>query len=250
MLSGQNAVTWGETLPSTLHLQVIENACAGCHMAEGEIGESVPLSGGHSFAMRTPENVANVEACSGCHGDIGEDFNEITATVDGNKDHDGDGVEEGLQEEVHGLLELIIENIPNDGNGHPMIEDSTVTLLEAQAAYNYLMVEEDRSFGIHNPKFTVALLKLTLEKLGVSAVERTDVLPSVYSLEQNYPNPFNPTTIINFSIPEAGNVKLAIYDALGREVKLLVDQKMNAGNYNADWNASSYAAGIYFYQFP
>ena len=81
------------------------------------------------------------------------------------------------------------------------------------------MVEEDRSFGIHNPEFTLALLKLTLEKLGISAVERTDILPSVYSLEQNYPNPFNPTTIINFSIPKSADVRLAIYDALGREAR-------------------------------
>jgi hypothetical protein len=249
MLAGQNAVTWGETLPSTLHINIVSNACVGCHMAEGEIDAegNIPLSGGHSFGMRTPEGVANVEACSACHGNIGEDFNEITSNFEGSKDHDGDGVEEGLQEEVHGLLDLIIANIPNDGSGHPMVEDSTVTLVEAQAAFNYLMVYEDRSFGIHNPKFTVALLKLTLEKLGVSAVEKTDILPSVYSLEQNYPNPFNPTTIINFSIPESGNVKLAIYDALGREVDILIDKEMTAGNYNADWNASNFAAGIYFY---
>ena len=83
---------------------------------------------------------------------------------------------------------------------------------------------------------------------GATAVEREgDIIPDEYALSQNYPNPFNPTTILNFSILESGNVKLAIYDALGREVELLVDQKMNAGNYNAEWNASSYAAGIYFY---
>jgi hypothetical protein len=78
-------------------------------------------------------------------------------------------------------------------------------------------------------------------------VEKTDMMPKTYSLEQNYPNPFNPTTVINFSIPKEGNVKLAIYDALGREVEMLVDKKMDAGNYNADWNAANYAAGIYFY---
>ena len=83
--------------------------------------------------------------------------------------------------------------------------------------------------------------------MGISAVERTDVVPAVYSLEQNYPNPFNPATIINFSIPKSADVRLAIYDALGREVDILIDKEMTAGNYNVDWNASGYAAGIYFY---
>ncbi|MFC2102946.1 choice-of-anchor D domain-containing protein [Bacteroidota bacterium] len=74
-----------------------------------------------------------------------------------------------------------------------------------------------------------------------------DLVPSYFSLEQNYPNPFNPSTKIEFKIPEAGLISLIVYDILGREVKILVDKEMNAGNYTVDFNAAGLASGIYFY---
>ncbi len=73
-------------------------------------------------------------------------------------------------------------------------------------------------------------------------------IPASYSLDQNYPNPFNPVTNIKFGIPKAGNVKLVIYDLSGREVSRLVDQSLNAGYYNADFNAVNLASGVYFYR--
>ena len=72
-------------------------------------------------------------------------------------------------------------------------------------------------------------------------------LPVDYTLSQNYPNPFNPTTKINFSLPEASNVKLSIYNILGQEVQTLVNEQLSAGNYNVDFNASNLSSGIYFY---
>lgn len=73
-------------------------------------------------------------------------------------------------------------------------------------------------------------------------------IPQGFSLEQNYPNPFNPVTNIKFSIPKSGNVKLVIYDISGREVRRLVDQNLNAGYYNSDFNAANLASGVYFYR--
>jgi hypothetical protein len=72
--------------------------------------------------------------------------------------------------------------------------------------------------------------------------------PVEFALEQNYPNPFNPTTTINYSIPEAGNVELKVYDVLGNEVADLVNQEMAPGNYSANFDASSLASGIYIYR--
>jgi hypothetical protein len=71
--------------------------------------------------------------------------------------------------------------------------------------------------------------------------------PVNFALEQNYPNPFNPTTTINYSIPEAGNVELKVFDVLGNEVATLVNEEKTAGNYIANFNASSFASGIYIY---
>jgi hypothetical protein len=73
-------------------------------------------------------------------------------------------------------------------------------------------------------------------------------LPSKYFLGQNYPNPFNPVTNISFSIPQTGLVKLVVFDVMGREVATVVNKNMTAGNYTADFNASSLASGIYFYK--
>lgn len=77
--------------------------------------------------------------------------------------------------------------------------------------------------------------------------------PTVFELSQNFPNPFNPTTTINFSVPQNGNVSLKIYDVLGRHVATLVDGSYSAGNYNLMWNATDVngnlvSNGIYFYK--
>ncbi|MFA5011669.1 MAG: exo-alpha-sialidase [Ignavibacteria bacterium] len=71
---------------------------------------------------------------------------------------------------------------------------------------------------------------------------------SEFSLEQNYPNPFNPTTNIKFAIPRASSVKISVFDATGREVKVLVNEQLQPGTYQADWNASAYSSGVYFYK--
>ena len=82
--------------------------------------------------------------------------------------------------------------------------------------------------------------------LGIEPV--SNEIPEKFSLEQNYPNPFNPVTNIVFEIPKSSFVNLKVYDALGREIETLVSQQMQAGKYNADWNAENYPSGVYFYR--
>jgi 5'-nucleotidase len=71
--------------------------------------------------------------------------------------------------------------------------------------------------------------------------------PVEFALEQNYPNPFNPTTTIRYSIPEDGNVELKLYDILGNEVATLVNEVKSPGNYAAEFDASTFASGVYIY---
>jgi len=73
-------------------------------------------------------------------------------------------------------------------------------------------------------------------------------LPIAYSLGQNYPNPFNPTTLIRYSLPASGQVSLAIYDVLGREVAALVDARQESGYYETEWDATGFSSGVYFYR--
>ena len=83
----------------------------------------------------------------------------------------------------------------------------------------------------------------------VTSVEEIyeNVIPEKFYLSQNYPNPFNPSTTIEFQLPEAGTVALKVYDVLGEEVKTLIDQRMNSGNYKIIFDGSGLSSGIYFY---
>lgn len=73
-------------------------------------------------------------------------------------------------------------------------------------------------------------------------------LPESFSLSQNYPNPFNPVTNIKFSVATPGLTKIQVYNSLGQNVATLVNQVLQAGTYDADWNASGYSSGVYFYR--
>ena len=78
--------------------------------------------------------------------------------------------------------------------------------------------------------------------------ENENNIPLEYGLKQNYPNPFNPTTNIEFSIPKSEFVTLKVYNILGEEVATLVSEKLAAGSYKYDWNASDLASGVYLYR--
>ena len=75
-----------------------------------------------------------------------------------------------------------------------------------------------------------------------------EAAPTSFRLLQNYPNPFNPTTTIAFDVPRATNVELTVYDMLGRQVAVLVNERYEAGRYKATFDASQFASGVYFYR--
>jgi hypothetical protein len=87
-------------------------------------------------------------------------------------------------------------------------------------------------------------------------IKKISTIAEVFALGQNYPNPFNPVTRIRFSIPLSRGVsegrgvfaKLIIYDAQGKQVAVLVNEQLSSGKYEYDWDASSYASGVYYYK--
>jgi hypothetical protein len=84
--------------------------------------------------------------------------------------------------------------------------------------------------------------------VGVDENENQDDLPVDFALNQNYPNPFNPVTKISYSLSQPGLVSLKVFDMLGKEIATLVDGFQNAGNHAAEFNASRFASGVYFYR--
>ncbi|MCD6308280.1 MAG: T9SS type A sorting domain-containing protein, partial [Candidatus Latescibacteria bacterium] len=80
-----------------------------------------------------------------------------------------------------------------------------------------------------------------------NAVGVANDAPAAFSVEQNAPNPFNPTTTINFTLAEAGDVAVEVYNTAGQKVATLSDGFMGAGAHSVEWDASSFSSGVYFY---
>jgi hypothetical protein len=87
---------------------------------------------------------------------------------------------------------------------------------------------------------------LSVDKITSVKGNETAIANAFY-LKQNYPNPFNPVTNIEYYIPEAGNVKIVVFDALGREAEIIYQGNQIEGKHIVSWNGSQYASGIYFY---
>lgn len=92
-------------------------------------------------------------------------------------------------------------------------------------------------------------IAISSETVGITEVPGT-VIPKEFALMQNYPNPFNPVTKIQFNVPAGynGNVNISVYDMTGKLISQIVNQNFSAGTYEADWNASGSASGVYYYK--
>jgi len=94
---------------------------------------------------------------------------------------------------------------------------------------------------------------VTVKSSAVRSLETGDNVPTTYALEQNYPNPFNAATVVRFSMPHDGRVRLEVFDVLGRKVRTLLDDVKPLGLYAVDWdgtgdNGTPVSTGVYFYR--
>jgi len=208
----------------------------------------------HEFAMDSAGVKDFVGICNQCHSEVTSSFDQKMAR----QDYDGNGKIESFITEVNGLLAKLKAKLPQDATGAVIgaAKDSTKIYNRpdlVQGIWNYNLIIEDRSNGIHNPAYTIALLQASLAAISTS-VEKTDAnIPGSFALGQNYPNPFNPTTRISFSLPQRSNVRLEVYDMLGKQVATLLNESREAGNWNADWNGldrngKHVSSGVYFYR--
>lgn len=146
----------------------------------------------------------------------------------------------------------------------PMETDYTMTPEEATQAAG--SIKAKNNIPIHtsvppNPYSDAAVARFTppnklIVRPGASialnssatSVEKSTLSPEGFRLEQNYPNPFNPTTVISYQLSVNSDMKLSIFDVLGREVATLVNEKKPAGSYTVQWNAAGMPSGTYFYK--
>ncbi len=112
--------------------------------------------------------------------------------------------------------------------------------------HSYSFVDQSLAAGSYSYRLKQIDLDGTYEYSNIVNVEI--ITPVEFELSQNYPNPFNPSTTIKFSIPEGSQVSLKIYNSLGQEIKILVNQFMEAGVHNVNFNAIGLNSGMYFYR--
>lgn len=111
---------------------------------------------------------------------------------------------------------------------------------------NYSFVDNNLAVGQYSYRLKQIDFDGTSELSDVVNVEVIN--PAQFDLSQNYPNPFNPSTTIKFSLPEASNVTLKVFNTLGEEVTVLVNRIMEAGTHEVNFEASQLQSGIYFYR--
>lgn len=129
---------------------------------------------------------------------------------------------------------------------YPMNTAFAETLTDLEIPYEFQTFVGDHYSADRLPVGLIFLDSVLNSATTVSDV--TPILPETVSLMQNYPNPFNARTTIQYALSEAGPVKIEIYDLLGRQVGLPVDQFTPAGDHRFIWDAGDLATGIYFYK--
>ncbi len=111
---------------------------------------------------------------------------------------------------------------------------------------SYSFIDKDVYFDHYNYRLKQIDFDGTFNYSEIIEV-KVDFTPKKFILEQNYPNPFNSSTIIKYSLPEATSVSITVYDILGTEVKVLVNEKKEPGNYEINFDAVDLPSGVYIY---
>ena len=170
MLAGENAFEYGMDMPSSKHMTAVTNSCVGCHMqliAQTTFSNSNTKVGGHTFKISwdngTPgdemDDVKVTEVCKTCHVGLYNTFDF------GGEDYDRDGTVEGVQTEIQGLLETLGILLPPLGSTS-VVYNSSFTPAQRKATFNWLYVWEDKSLGVHNPKYAAAILQASIDDIS------------------------------------------------------------------------------------
>jgi hypothetical protein len=158
----------------------------------------------------------------------------------------------------------------NGGAGNQISQDA-LTMRDGGTLLLSYATDKIAAVGVSNPDYTAMTIGFGIEAVSNSFPDfnkRAEIidaaydflfhvtgvddnyhaLPSVTALAQNYPNPFNARTTISFELAQTATTSLDIYDILGRQIEILVNGELPAGNHQFTWDASNVSSGIYFYR--
>ena len=128
----------------------------------------------------------------------------------------------------------------NSGIGFEITEDEALGV--------QLDFESGRNYTPSEFRSGIALVSEIQNKEALEGFDNGNSTGESYFSASNSPNPFNPTTIITYTLPNSTIVSITVYDRLGRQVEVLLDQSQDAGEHSIEFNASNYPSGIYFYR--
>jgi PKD repeat protein len=252
---GSNAAEFDRPYFTSPHKFAVQDGCNGCHMTEAisdTADENWTEVSGHTWKLYNEETgYYHTEKCIDCHGPK-TSWNDFTAK----SDYDDDGTAESIPDEINGLLQLLRINLPPNGIDSiswEMIRDSNDINIK-KAYFNYQLINNDGSKGMHNAAFAVDVLIKSIQAIGgqITSVGEPELnIPEEFSLSQNYPNPFNPSTTIKYSLPSESHVKIVIYNINGEIVKELLNSIVSAGVHTIVLDAGKtgvrLSSGVYFY---
>ena len=174
MIAGTGGYDYGEAVEDSTH-KLMGIGCVDCHMApppeeEGLSGHN--KIGGHTYTMTSVDGVQNLLVCNRCHDGL-TNFNRVAKG-----DYDGNGLKEGVQDEVQGLLGLVLKAINASGVeslDHYPYWKNVSTEEQKAAIYNWSFVSHDKSSGLHNTARSVQLLQRSFRELTSQNVSGADL---------------------------------------------------------------------------
>lgn len=142
-------------------------------------------------------------------------------------------------------LYIFNTNIPNTEPSTPTVGPLTETTADLSNAGTIALRQ---GVNTQRPILILDGIRVFKSWTNIVSVRTISSVAEKFTLKQNYPNPFNPSTEIEFSLPRTSFVNLKIYDAMGREVRELINENISAGTHTVSFNASGLSSGVYFYR--
>jgi len=137
--------------------------------------------------------------------------------------------------------------------GTGAIADVTVYVDETSGYFGSAMLMITHTAATNESQQVLYSMGMGQSSVALATDTETNVIPKTFSLHQNYPNPFNPATIVSYDLPKASDVRLTVYDMMGRQVKVLIQGHESAGRKQVAWNGTdekgrAVSAGVYLYR--